>query len=121
MTYALTFSAPWEGYRVCIDGTHGRIETTVVARGRPPVDTVTYYPLFGPRQTHDADTASGGHSGGDPALRRDLFTDDATDTRELGCPATSEQGAYAVAAGEAMWRSVRDNQPVDVAALLDNS
>ncbi|MBN9620267.1 MAG: hypothetical protein J0H43_11140 [Actinobacteria bacterium] len=32
--------------------------------------------------------------------------------------ATSLDGAYAVAAGEALWRSARTNRPVDVDELL---
>ncbi len=33
LTYALNAHSPWEGYRVCVNGTEGRIELDVVERG----------------------------------------------------------------------------------------
>jgi predicted dehydrogenase len=123
LSYSVTFSGPWEGYRVGINGTHGRIETAYYdfrEHEQPPADsqTVTYYPMFGPRQVHDAANSPGTHGGADPLIRRELFVGATEETRRLSMAADSRQGAYAVAIGEALWRSVRDNRPYTISELL---
>jgi predicted dehydrogenase len=123
MTYSVTFSGPWEGFKVGINGTHGRIETANYGfreRDEAPSDsqTVTYYPMFGPRQVHDAATAEGTHGGADPLIRRDLLVGPSAESLELSMPADSRQAGYAVAIGEALWRSVQDNRPYTIDELL---
>ncbi|GAA1628723.1 Gfo/Idh/MocA family oxidoreductase [Kribbella alba] len=87
---------------------------------QPPADsqTVTYYPMFGPRQVHDAANSPGTHGGADPLIRRELFVGATEETQRLSMAADSRQGAYAVAIGEALWRSVRDNRPYTISELL---
>lgn len=124
MSYSVTFSGPWEGFKVGINGTHGRIETANYSfrdRAEPPPDSrsVTYYPMFGPRQVHDAVTAEGTHGGADRLIRRDLLLGPAAESLELALPADSRQAAYAVAIGEGVWRSVRDNRPYTIDELLN--
>jgi predicted dehydrogenase len=121
MTYSMILSSPWEGYRLAINGTHGRIEadwTTLRGQARPQHTTITYYPMFGERQVHDVPLATGGHDGADPMLQRDLFAGPSEESLRLGLPADSRQGAYAVAAGEAIWRSAADNRPYAIAELV---
>jgi predicted dehydrogenase len=123
MAYSVNFSAPWEGYRLAISGTHGRIEASTVAfRGaaapEPGTDSVTFYPIFGERETYPVPPAVGGHDGADPLIQQDLFTEPSAESLRLALTADSRQGAYAVAVGEAVWRSVRDNRPYDVRELL---
>lgn len=123
LSYALTFSGAWEGYRLAINGTHGRLEATSVdfrdGTGETPESAeIVYYPMFGPRQRHDVATVSGSHGGADPLIRRDLLVGPSEESRALQIPADSRQGALAVAIGEAVWRSVADGRAYDIAELL---
>ncbi|HZC26464.1 MAG TPA: Gfo/Idh/MocA family oxidoreductase, partial [Actinopolymorphaceae bacterium] len=123
MAYSIIFSAPWEGYRLAINGTHGRIEASTVAfpdqdDPDPSSRTITYYPMFGKPEVHEVATSAGGHDGADPLLQQDLFVAPSEESVRLGLTADSRQGAHAVAVGEAVWRSARDNRPYDVRELL---
>lgn len=126
MSYSVTFSGAWEGFKVGINGTHGRIETANYEfrdRDEPPPDsqTVTYYPMFGQRQIHDAATSTGSHGGADPLIRRDLLIGPSAESLALSMPADSRQAAYAVAIGEGLWRSVQDNRPYTIDELLQET
>ena len=124
LSYSANFSAPWEGYILGINGTHGRLETvhyTDPARCPFPASDrqqIAYYPLFGERQVHETRQAAGGHGGADPLLKRDLFLGPSPEAVELGLAAGSLDGAYAVAVGEAIWRSVAENRPIAIDELL---
>lgn len=123
LSYAVAFSAPWEGNRLGINGTHGRLEAVSVRFRDDPADTpesrqILYYPMFGPRQAHDVPTGVGSHGGSDLLIRRDLLLGPAEESTRLRIAADSRQGAYPVAMGEALWRSVRDNRPYDIAELV---
>jgi hypothetical protein len=124
MTYSANFSAPWEGYILGINGTGGRLESIHYADPArcpfPATDRqqITYYPLFGERQIHETRHAEGGHGGADPRLLSDLFVGPSNESEELRLPADSRDGAYAVAIGEAVWRSLKTNRPIEIAELL---
>lgn len=120
MTYSANYSAPWEGYTLAINGTGGRLETTHYtspSRCPFPVDShqsVTYIPLFGERQVWNTRNVKGGHGGADEVMKWDMFAGVSEESRELGIFAGTESGAYAVAVGELIWRSVKENRPMDV-------
>lgn len=120
--YSVEFSAPWEGYRLAIRGTHGTIEAfvgrTPDGEALPGSGELVLRPLFGPARTIEVPTAAGGHDGADPLLRRDLFEGPDEESRRLGLMADARQGALAVATGEALWRSIEQGEPVDVPGLL---
>lgn len=124
VAYSVVFCGPWEGYRLGINGTHGRIEaTTKYFRDRPDhvpaeAENITYYPLFGERELHQVTKAQGSHDGADPLLRHDLFLGESEESRELRIAADARQGAYAVGIGEAVWRSIRDGRPYSVSELI---
>lgn len=124
MVYSTNCSAPWEGYTLAINGTEGRLETThYTAPSRCPFPaseshTITYFPLFGERQVHETRQTQGGHGGSDPMLRHDLFVGPSRESEEVGLAASSLDGAYAVAVGEAIWRSVKEQRPVGIHELL---
>ena len=122
LSYSIGFSSPWEGYRVVVNGTHGQLESM---SGRlpggeplPGGGVIVHRPLFGPADTIRPEAAHGGHDGADPMLRRDLFVGPSALSTDLGLVASSIEGAQAVAAGEAIWRSIAESRPVDVAELL---
>lgn len=122
LAYTIDFSSPWEGYSMEIVGTHGTLElrhgVERDGRLRPGGEFITYSPLFGEKQLHAVARGDGGHSGADELLQEDLFGDGLDGSAGLALAATPRQAAVAVAAGEAMWRSVATGAPVDVAGLL---
>lgn len=126
-TYSTNFSAPWEGYTVAINGTHGRLESThYSAPSRTPFpvtdqQSITYFPMFGERQVHETQQRAGGHGGSDPLLLRHLLTGELAEDDDLGLAAGSLDGAFAVAIGEGVWRSARENRVIAIDELLEVS
>ncbi|WP_026962733.1 Gfo/Idh/MocA family protein [Alicyclobacillus herbarius] len=118
LSYSVNFSLPYEGYRLAINGTRGRIETKEYHEPSrvpfpTPVQTVDFFPLFGSKETIHVVHRAGGHGGGDPVLQEDLFLG-LDSTRTYPILSGSLDGAYAVAAGEAVWRSVQEGRPIAI-------
>lgn len=124
LSYSCNFSAPWEGYRLAINGTGGRLELdhySAPARCPWPAskrEQIIYYPLFGEREVHDVRHVEGGHGGADPLLKQDLFREPGEHSRRIGLAATAVDGAMSVAIGEAVWKSARDQRPYRIDELL---
>lgn len=122
LSYSINFSAPYEGYHLAINGTKGRIETTEFHEPtrihfKYPEQTIDYFPLFGSKETIELVKNSGGHGGGDPILLEDLFLGP-DPTRPYPILAGSEAGAYSIAVGEGVWRSVKERKPININELL---
>ncbi len=123
-THSFNASTPWEGYILGINGTGGRIETICyLAPERCPFpvsdrQTITYIPLFGTRQVHDVFVAVGGHGGSDHVIKHDLFVKETEESRKLGICAGSMAGAYSVAIGEGVWKSIKTGKPLKVSEIL---
>ncbi|WP_082234932.1 Gfo/Idh/MocA family protein [Halobacillus massiliensis] len=122
LSYSINFSLPYEGYRLTINGTKGRIETTEYhAPSRVPFpvpeQTIDYFPLFGSKETIHVVKQEGGHGGGDPVIQEDIFLGEAPH-RGYSILSGSEDGAYAVTTGEAVWRSVKEKKPMLIEELL---
>lgn len=114
LNYSINFSAAWEGLNVGINGTHGRIEGAYRVPAGAPADFLRVLPLFGDAYEVTLEKGVGTHGGADAPLQRDLFRSVSQESRELGLMAGSVAGAYAVAAGEAVWRSCLGGQPVSI-------
>jgi predicted dehydrogenase len=90
LNYSLIAYSPWEGFRAVVTGTRGRIE--LYAQSEPHIPKpkaaldrsepnhvepssfrLTVSPMFGRSFEVTIESASGGHSGGDPLLISDLF------------------------------------------------
>jgi len=124
LSYSVNFSLPYEGYRLAINGTKGRIETMEFhAPSRTPfptpLQTIDYFPLFGSKETIHVVQREGGHGGGDPVLLEDIFLG-VDPRRPYPILSGSEDGAYSVATGEAVWRSVKENRPLKISEVLGN-
>ncbi|XEC96134.1 Gfo/Idh/MocA family protein [Paenibacillus tarimensis] len=121
MSYSVNFSVPYEGYRLAINGTRGRIETKEVISKRVayhiPQQTIDYFPLFGGKETIHVVPRTGGHGGGDPLLLEDLFMGP-DPNRTYSILAGAEAGAFAVLTGEAIWKSANWGRPVRLDELL---
>ncbi len=90
LSYNLIAYSPWEGLRVAITGTKGRIEMNVVesinhlegdgrampnaSKGAFKTAYIRAYPMFGTPYNVDVPVGVGGHGGGDPVLLEQLFS-----------------------------------------------
>jgi predicted dehydrogenase len=140
MTYHLTAYAPWEGYRVMVNGSRGRLELEVVendhvspaaaaelagtvhgtdeAPERGGV-TLTVRPFWQPpRAVELPPHHRAGHGGGDQRMLGVLL---GGDTDPLDRSATARDGALALLTGLAANHSLQTAEQVRVADLLDLS
>ena len=144
LTYSLNAHAPWEGYRVTVNGTEGRAELEVVERGAVIADQdgkVTLDPSATPEagaveglrphgehlvvQRHweapvevEIPEGIGGHGGGDAILLAEVFRGDLRVGEDpLRRAAGYRDGLRAVAVGIAANESLATGQAVDIASL----
>ncbi|WP_434739908.1 Gfo/Idh/MocA family protein [Micromonospora sp. SH-82] len=138
MTYHLTAYAPWEGYRVMVNGSRGRLELEVVesefvspaaagalkgaalhgneAAAEGGSASLTLRPYWEPpRSIEVAGYTREGHGGADARMTAVLF---GGETDPLGRAATARDGALALLTGLAANRSFETGQAVRVADLL---
>lgn len=144
LTYTLVAYAPWEGYRVAITGTKGRVELDVVERAATVVGAdgeiaaapspdralavarvgtaarvqgqrLTVQNLWREAREVAIPQGEGAHGGGEAALLHDLFVGTGDDT--LGRRAGGVDGLRSAAVGLAANRSMRTGTPVDVHEL----
>lgn len=90
LSYCLVAYAPWEGLRVAITGTRGRIEMDIVeninhlqgdgearlnaSNGPFKSARIRVYPMFGLPHDVEVPAGDGGHGGADPILLEQLFS-----------------------------------------------
>ncbi len=129
MSYSLNAFMPWEGLRVAINGSKGRIEhvcqETVYVSGDgnvpgrlvPEGTRTIVYPHFEPAYEVDIWTGSGGHGGGDPALLEDLFSESPPQDKYLRA-ADYRGGAWSILTGIAGNRSIEENRTVQADELI---
>ncbi|WP_137845494.1 Gfo/Idh/MocA family oxidoreductase [Microbacterium sp. 2FI] len=140
LSYSLNAHAPWEGYRVAVNGTLGRAELEVVERGAVLEDE-GLHPVLDPSAVDAGSSGSlrpegerllvqrhweaafevpienraGGHGGGDAILLADVFEGPGEDP--LARPADWRDGVQSIAVGIAGNRSLATGLPVLVADL----
>lgn len=147
MTYHLTAYSPWEGYRLMVNGSRGRLELEVVetdrvtapqsrvatgaagtvaglypghAGGEAGWTTLTLRPYWSPpRPVELPDAIREAHGGGDERMTAVLFAGDSSVADPLGRRATEVDGAWALLTGLAANASARDRRPVAVSELVD--
>ncbi|GHJ07578.1 dehydrogenase [Micromonospora humidisoli] len=138
MTYHLTAYAPWEGYRVMVNGSRGRLELEVTesdfvspaaagalkgaalhgdeAAAENGAATLTLRPFWAPpRRIPVEGYTRQGHGGADVRMTRVIF---GGEPDPLGRAATARDGALALLTGLAANRSFDTGAPVRVADLL---
>ena len=140
MNYCLYAHAPWEGYRVCFNGTKGRLEFNIVEKSfvdaegqedfaRPGmreisgdkkdmVPEIIFQPLWGKAQEipYEVDDRSG-HGGGDARLLSHVFRGAENDP--MGHAAGYVDGAKSILTGIAANLSIKTGLPVTVKDLVD--
>jgi predicted dehydrogenase len=139
MTYHLTAYAPWEGYRLMVNGSRGRLELEVVESDHvspagaaelkgAAVHGVTESPEKGhvsltvrpfwepPREVELPPYEKEGHGGADSRMTAVLL---GGEIDPMDRSATARDGALALMTGLAANRSLQTGAPVRVAGLLD--
>ncbi|KFY92449.1 hypothetical protein V498_04940 [Pseudogymnoascus sp. VKM F-4517 (FW-2822)] len=128
LTYNLVAYSPLEGFRVCFNGSKGRLEVNVIEKSyvngggdrnlEGAVDDIdiTVHPLFGESYKVSIDQGQGGHGGGDPVLLNDLFGQPAPD--RFNRAASHIDGAMSILTGIAANQSIRTGQAVQVKGLV---
>lgn len=145
LTYSLNAHAPWEGYKVTVNGTLGRAELDVVERGsisfdengrsildpsatpdawagdtvRPFGDTLVVQKHWERAYEVDIPEGIGGHGGGDAILLKDVFLRPlgGLEPDPLERPAGYLDGIRAVATGIAANQSLITGLPVNTGDL----
>ena len=116
-SYTCHFSTPWEGYRLAINGTHGRIDAFFAIESArcpfPCPEPIQLFltPLFGDRQTVEVPLSDGsGHGGADRQLLRSLFGNSGAEDSSLDLEAGADAGLLAAGMGIAVGVSIRENR-----------
>jgi len=138
MTYSLNAHSPWEGYRMCFNGSKGRlefnvVETSWVDRGNQEdfnqhgmrelegdkktlVPELIFQPHWGKPQVIPIEEGTGSHGGGDVRLLNHLFR--GVDDDPLGHAAGYLDGAASILTGIAANISIKTGQAVNVDDLV---
>lgn len=141
MTYHLTAFAPWEGFRVAFNGTHGRLEYDVVEKDYVSgnADDPHFSVNVSGGDSHLAvrepssirlqkhwqqaeaieieETNEGGHGGGDQRMLEDIFNPSG-ETDPLGRAAGLADGAFSILVGMAGNASLATGKPVSLPTYM---
>ena len=133
LSYCLVAYAPWEGLRVAVTGTRGRVEMDVMesvthlktdsasaaaSKGAFKRTAIRAFPMFGEPYDVEAPRVEGGHGGADPLMLEQIFAPDPP-ADPLGRRATFRDGAASILLGIAANMSIESGEMVDVGALFD--
>lgn len=138
MSYSLNAHNPWEGYRVCFNGTKGRLEFNVCEKSyvsgdhedfnqpgmrelegekKDMIPEIIYQAHWGKPQVIEYEKGDkGGHGGGDIRLLNHIFRGAENDP--LGHAAGYIDGAGSILTGIAANKSMATGQPVSVKELV---
>lgn len=119
LTYSLIAYSPYEGWRISINGTNGRIEAEEFHSGHRVREPFQYLKVFNQKKeivTYEIEKSQGGHWGSDERLQRMLFVGDQLDP--LGHMADSRAGAMSILIGISANKSIATGNPIKVKELL---
>ena len=125
LNYSANFSTPYEGYRLAINGTHGRLEALEFNnRGNTAMEDpngsaryIDYFPIFGGKDRIYPLTSEGGHGGGDPLILEDIFLGE-DPARKFDILAKSVDGLRAIAIGDAVFKSIEEGTIQDLTGFM---
>ncbi|MEM7030907.1 MAG: Gfo/Idh/MocA family oxidoreductase [Chloroflexota bacterium] len=138
LTYSLHAYCPWEGYRIAINGTKGRLEVELFESvgkhfrpGETPDDydpeavwnqfghmRIRVYPMFGlPYDAEIPQAKGGGHGGADPIMLEQIFDPNAP-ADPYDRAASHVDGAASILLGISANKSMETGQMVKVDDLL---
>ncbi|MBO9607100.1 MAG: Gfo/Idh/MocA family oxidoreductase [Paenibacillaceae bacterium] len=119
LSYSLNAHSPYEGWKLSINGSEGRIEARQFTSGLEkdvPESTLSLFNRKGEEITCRMAKNTGFHGGADEALRRMLFAGDRPDP--LGHMADSRAGAMSLLIGDAANISIAEKRPVRLQELI---
>lgn len=120
LTYSLNATCSYEGWRISVNGSKGRIEGYLPETGPDSSEefhTIKVYDLDNKSVEHKVPNfTSDGHNGGDIKLQYNVFVGDKPDP--LGHCARTFDGAYSIIIGAAANISIKENRPVAINELL---
>lgn len=119
LTYSLIAYSPYEGWKISINGTDGRLEAAEYHSGHKAKDPIYQIQLFnrkGEVVTYDVPKASGGHGGGDERLREMIFRGNLPDP--LNHFAGSYDGVKSIMIGICANKSIKEKKMFCVKDLL---
>ena len=133
MTYSLLAYSPWEGIRLAVTGTRGRLElysrlSAHIPQPPPgreaeaeaaskPIRRITHFPMFGVPTEIDVPEGEGTHAGADLKIMNDLFSP-TPGPDPLGCRCDPWTAAASVLVGISGNRSIQTGQAVDCDEIL---
>ena len=117
LNYSANFSTPWEGYRLAINGTRGRLETEQwggvgkISFPMPESDRrfIDYYPIFDSKERIWIKDSNGGHGGGDPMILEDIFLGE-DPLRKYKILADTQDALRSIAIGDAVFNSIKEDK-----------
>ena len=133
LSYCLVAYAPWEGLRVAVTGTRGRLEMDVIesvahlksdsasaaaSKGAFKRTAIRAFPMFGEPREVEAPRAEGGHGGADPLMLEQIFAPEPP-ADPLGRNASFRDGAASILLGIAANMSLESGELVDAGELFD--
>jgi predicted dehydrogenase len=132
LSYSLIAYSPWEGLRIAITGTKGRVELDVVeninhlvgdgqaanaSKGAFKENTLRVFPMFGSQYEVEIPPAEGGHGGADPVMLEQLFSPNPPPD-PFNRAASHFDGAASILMGLAANESIRTGQLVHTPDLF---
>ena len=118
MTYSLNAYTPYEGWRVAINGTDGRLEARQATWGSGAQEqAIRVYTPDGKETVHHVPAGEGDHGGSDRVLLEWLLRERPQDP--LGQIAGSREGALSLLVGAAANISIQSGNPVFLRDLIE--
>ncbi len=133
LSYCLVAYAPWEGLRVAVTGTRGRVEMDITesvthlksdsasaaaSKGAFKATRIRAFPMFGEPCEVDAPRVEGGHGGADPLMLAQLFAPEAAPD-PLRQAASFRDGAASILVGIAANLSIETGELIKIDELFD--
>ena len=120
MTYSLIAHCPYEGWKLSINGTKGRLEASVTDNGVQSYDKCNYVRIFtrdGDMATHAVPKDTSMHGGGDRRMLNMIFRGGIEDT--LNQCAGSRDGTMSIMIGICANESIKTGKEIKVKDLVD--
>ncbi|MCB9076858.1 MAG: Gfo/Idh/MocA family oxidoreductase [Anaerolineaceae bacterium] len=134
LSYSLVAYSPWEGLRVAVTGTKGRVEMDIeenithllgdgqaadaqASKGAFKQARMRVFPMFEPGYEVDVPVGDGGHGGADPVMLEQIFSPNPPPD-PFHRAASHIDGAASVLVGIAANQAFRTGQPVHIDHLF---
>lgn len=131
LSYSLIAYAPWEGLKVAVTGTKGRVEMEITenvthlksdksasaSKGAFKQTTIRVFPMFGEPYEVEIPRGEGGHGGADPVMLEQIFATNPPDD-PFKRAASHIDGAASILVGISANQSIATDQLITVDELF---